>query len=141
MKENFNKQTTEIIDTTDAINPTPTVTVGHIYPNLHSQEYYLNKDVENIKNEIVGVVDDINTYGGAGTVKLIIDSIYHFIDNQISSSKDFDDYFNEKNLQELSYDVYARVELAKHMLDLINLSNRLKDKKDNIELTKRNILL
>lgn len=141
MEENFNKQTKEVIDTTGATDPTVTVKIGHIYPNLYSQASYLKKDVEKIENEIVKTVGHINTAVGSDGVKMIIDSIYHFVDNQITLSKEFEDYFDEQTLQEFSNDVYARAELAKYMLDLTDMSKRLREKKEHIELTKRNVLL
>lgn len=141
MKDDSKKQIEETINPSDFSKVSPVQKIGHIYPDLYSQASYLIKDVENIKSEIVEIVNDINQTAGNANVKFIIDSIYHFIESEIETSKDFDDYFDDDNLKRLSSDVYARVKLAEQILDLISLSDNLKYVTRNMELTKQHLLL
>lgn len=141
MKENSKNETKGFINPSDFKDLVPVHSMKKVYPDLYTQARYLNLGVERVKKEMVGIIDEINQEAGSDNVKMIIDSIYHFVDTEISISKDCEDYFDEDNLRELSSNVYHRAQLAKHLLDLICLSNELRSIKHDIDLTKQHILL
>lgn len=128
----------------DYENVMPKAVIGEVYPDLPSQAAYINRDIQEANQKIVEATKEMFDCVGEEAIKIQLDSLSSHLDDFImvnDSCAEKEYTFTRKSLIGLSSDIYCRKELAKSMLSLYQLYDRVRDLKHKQEMTKKNILL
>ena len=125
----------------DYTNAVPVAKAGCVYPNLYTQASHQIRHIDAAKERIVAAVEDMFGWAGHETLNFIADSIYENVYNRQHSLDDVvcDDY--KDVLRDCSNEVFSRVEILKSLNSLHHSLEWLKSKREEIELTKNNVLL
>ena len=115
--------------------------VGNTYPDLYTQATHTMNFLEKTSSSLIKEVKDTYQRDYNGSIDIILDSICHYIENEISLSEGDEGYFTKEILRDISNNIYRRVELAKSMMEMFRLAKRLEELDDTIKLTKQDVLL
>lgn len=118
--------------------------IGNIYSKLSTQASHINKGIEKAENEIVSIVERLHAGAGMYNARIIIDAIYHRVEHESTMADEYGDtgeYFTKDVVREMSGDVYLLGEIAKSLIDLSELTDRVRELNKRAELTKKNVLL
>ena len=129
------------VNPSDYVNRGVKMKVGNTYPNLYTQATHAMNFLEKTSSSLIKEVQDTYQRDYNGSIDIILDSIYHYIENEISLSEGDSEYFTKDILSGIADNVYQRVELAKSMMEMFRPSGRLEELDDVIKLTKQDVLL
>lgn len=129
------------INPSDFANRESKMKAGDTYPDLYSQASYVMKDVERISNKIIKEADDLYHSAGYESVGIIMDSMYHYIVNEIVLSEGDSEYFTKEIMNGIANEIYQRILMAKSIMEIFQCYNILQDKDAVVKLTKQDIKL
>lgn len=118
----------------------PVVKAGCIYPDLYSQASYLNKDIKNLNDRLLEAIEELTSWERYGSVERILDALYNHILQEAEASKDRDEV-TSRDINDIANDTFCYNQLAKGLLNILLITDCIKEKKESMEFTKHRILL
>lgn len=140
MKIYSKKVTGEKNNPSDYAGKSPRMKVGDTHKNLYDQADFAKKISTTKITLLLNEVGEIYDHDRGGSIDIILDSISHYINEEIRQSKEDDEYLTTKMLEDMHYNVSKRIELAKFITKILFLHGQIKDLDNVAELTKHGVL-
>lgn len=129
------------VNPSDYANRDHKTRVGSIYPNLYTQASSTMRAIKETSDKLKKEVDDLYCTAGYDSVDMVMDSVYHYIENEIVQSKGENNYFTEETSRDVLSNVYQHIEIAKSLRKMFELTQKLNDYDNIIKLTKQDVIL